>query len=177
VDFSELDEKIKTLTESMRVQQIAIDCYNENLGTYKHSQKRIDEITIELQEMKAALVKSERDLIAFESAEKQYYTDFENAINSEMPENVKVSLFKKNLSNDGYTDTFDIEFDGSVYAGNGYTIAFYIFLCNWFQTKFGKELPIFIDEAIILNELLYSNIKNTVILMRNDEQKTLKIIE
>jgi hypothetical protein len=177
VDFSEIDEKIKELNESLSLQQIAIDNYNELLGTYKHAQKRIEEISIELKALKSALIKHERYLIAFESAEKKYYTDFENAINSEMPENVKVSLFKKNLSNDGYSDTFDIEFDGSVYAGNGYTIAFYIFLCNWFQTKFEKYLPIFIDEAIILNESLYSNIKNTVILMRNDEQKTLKITE
>ena len=125
--------------------------------------------------MKAELIGLERNVIAFESAEKQYYTDFENKINSEMPENVKISLFKKNLSNDGYSDIFEIEFNGSIYAGNGYTIAFYIFLCNWFQTKFEKSLPIFIDEAIILNENLYSNVKNTVILMRNDEQKTLKI--
>jgi len=94
-----------------------------------------------------------------------------------MPENVKISLFKKNLSNDSYSDVFEIEFNGSIYAGNGHTIAFYIFQCNWFQIKFEKSLPIFIDEAIILNEALYSNVKNTVILMRNDEMKTLKITE
>ena len=94
-----------------------------------------------------------------------------------MPENVKVSLFKKNLSNDGYSECFEIEFNGSTYAGNGYTIAFYIFLCSWFQSKFGVDLPIFIDEAIILNESLYCNVKNAVILMRNDNYKSLKITE
>jgi hypothetical protein len=92
-----------------------------------------------------------------------------------MPENVRVSLFKKNISNDEYTECFEIEFNGSIYAGNGRTIAFYIFLCSWFQSKYGVTLPIFIDEAIILHKSLYSDVKNTVVLMRNDELKTLKI--
>jgi len=173
----EFDDKIHELAGAMTFQQMDIDNYNQKLGSFKHAQNRISEITVELQEMKSVLIGLERNLIAFEAAEKSYYTDFENKINSEMPENVKISLFKKNLSNDGYSDVFEIEFNGSVYAGNGYTIAFYIFLCNWFQTKFEKSLPIFIDEAIILNENLYCNVKNTVILMRNDEMKTLKITE
>ena len=151
--------------------------YNKRIGTYEHAQKRISEISAELQEMKSVLIGYERDLIAFESAEKRYYNDFEAKINSEMPENVKVFLFKKNLSNDGYSEVFDIEFNGSIYAGNGKTIAFYIFLCNWFQSKFGVDLPIFIDEAIILQEKLYSDVKNAVILMRNDNYSTLKITE
>ena len=173
----EFDDKIHELALLQSEQQNKIDENNHIVGAYLHAQNRISHISIELQEMKAVLIALERNLIAFEAAEKAYYTDFENKINSEMPENVKISLFKKNLSNDGYSDVFEIEFNGSVYAGNGYTIAFYIFLCNWFQTKFEKSLPIFIDEAIILNENLYSNIKNTVILMRNDEMKTLKITE
>ena len=173
----EIDDKIARIKLLNHSQQIAIDNFNRASGAYEHAQKRISEITSELQEMKKVLIGYERDLIAFEAAEKQYYTDFESKINSEMPEGVKVSLFKKNLSNDGYSEVFDIEFNGSTYAGNGYTIAFYIFLCNWFQSKFGVDLPIFIDEAIILNESLYCNVKNTVILMRNDEQKTLKITE
>ena len=173
----EIDGKISSLRNLDRSQQLAIDYYNELKGTFNYAQKRITEISEELQEMKKQLINYERDLIAFEAAEKQYYTDFENKINSEMPENVKVFLFKKNLSNDGYSEVFDIEFNGSIYAGNGKTIAFYIFLCNWFQSKFGVDLPIFIDEAIILQEKLYSDVKNTVVLMRNDEQKTLKITE
>ena len=171
----EFDDKIHELAGAMTFQQMDVNSYNKKLGAYQHAQKRISEITIELQELKAVLISLERNVIAFEAAEKKYYTDFENKINSEMPENVEISLFKKNLSNDSYSDVFEIEFNGSIYAGNGYTIAFYIFLCNWFQEKFEKSLPIFIDEAIILNEKLYCNIKNTVILMRNDEQKTLKI--
>ena len=173
----EFDDKISSLSTLQKEQQTQIDNFNELSGTYKHAQKRISEIAIELQELKSGLIKLERNVIAFEAAEKNYYTDFENKINSEMPENVKISLFKKNLSNDSYSDVFEIEFNGSIYAGNGHTIAFYIFQCNWFQIKFEKSLPIFIDEAIILNEALYSNVKNTVILMRNDEMKTLKITE
>ena len=173
----EIDDKIRLLQENDKTQQLAIDSYNELNGVYQHAQKRISEISAELQEMKKVLINYERDLIAFEAAEKQYYTDFEAKINSEMPKNVKVSLFKKNLSNDGYSEVFDIEFNGSVYAGNGYTIAFYIFLCSWFQSKFGVDLPIFIDEAIILQDKLYSDVKNAVILFRNDNYNTLKITE
>ena len=173
----EIDDKIARIKLLNHSQQIAIDNFNRASGAYDHAQKRISEISAELQEMKKVLINYERDLIAFEAAEKQYYTDFENKINSEMPENVKVFLFKKNLSNDGYSEVFDIEFNGSVYAGNGYTIAFYIFLCNWFQSKFGVDLPIFIDEAIILQDKLYSNVKNSVVLLRNDNYSTLKITE
>ena len=173
----EIDDKIARIKLLNHSQQIAIDNFNRASGAYEHAQKRISEISAELQEMKKILINYERDLIAFEAAEKQYYTDFENKINSEMPENVKVFLFKKNLSNDGYSEVFDIEFNGSVYAGNGYTIAFYIFLCSWFQSKFGVDLPIFIDEAIILQDKLYSNVKNSVILLRNDNYSTLKITE
>lgn len=173
----EIDDKIHELAGAMTFQQIDIDNYNKKLGAYNHAQKRITEISAELQEMKSVLIGYERDLIAFEAAEKRYYNDFEAKINSEMPENVKVFLFKKNLSNDGYSEVFDIEFNGSIYAGNGKTIAFYIFLCSWFQSKFGKDLPIFIDEAIILQDKLYSDVKNTVILMRNDNYSTLKITE
>lgn len=173
----EIDDKIARIKLLNNSQQIAIDNFNRCSGAYEHAQKRIVEISAELQEMKKVLINYERDLIAFEAAEKQYYTDFENKINSEMPENVKVFLFKKNLSNDGYSEVFEIEFNGSIYAGNGKTIAFYIFLCSWFQKKFGIDLPIFIDEAIILQEKLYSDVKNTVILMRNDNYNTLKITE
>lgn len=173
----EIDDKIEILTTHDKVQFIAISQYNKELGAYDHAQKRISEISAELQEMKKVLINYERDLIAFEAAEKAYYTDFENKINSEMPENVKVFLFKKNLLNDGYSEVFDIEFNGSIYAGNGKTIAFYIFLCSWFQSKFGVDLPIFIDEAIILQDKLYSNVKNSVVLFRNDNYSTLKITE
>jgi len=173
----EIDDKIDNLKLEIEYQQRQADKYNRDLGAYEHAQKRITEISAELQEMKSVLIGLERDLIAYEAAEKRYYNDFEAKINNEMPQNVKVSLFKKNLSNDGYSECFEIEFDGSIYAGNGKTISFYIFLCNWFQSKFGKNLPIFIDEAIILNEKLYSNTKNAVILMRNDNYSTLKITE
>lgn len=173
----EIDDKIIDLSQKQLSQQFAIDILNKNTGAYEHAQKRITEISAELQKMKSVLINYERDLIAFEAAEKRYYNDFEAKINSEMPENVKVYLFKKNLSNDDYSEVFDIEFNGSIYAGNGKTISFYIFLCSWFQSKFEKDLPIFIDEAIILNEQLYSDVRNTVILMRNDNCKTLKITE
>lgn len=173
----EIDDKLHILAGNFTMQQFEIDKYNKAVGSFEHAQKRISEISAELQEMKKVLINLERDLIDFEKAEKSYYNDFESKINSEMPENVKVFLFKKNLSNDGYSEVFDIEFNGSIYAGNGKTIAFYIYLCNWFQSKFEKSLPIFIDEAIILNENLYSNFKNTVILMRNDNFNTLKITE
>jgi len=176
-DYSEIDQKILALCELRRDQQNTVDAYNELNGAYIYAQNRIVVLTDELKQLKEALFAFERDLIKIEKAENDYYNDFENLINNEMPENIKVSLFKKNLSNDDYSECFEIEFNGSIYAGNGKTIAFYIWLCGWFQSKFGKDLPIFIDEAIILNEKLYSNIKNAVILMRNDECKTLKISE
>lgn len=176
-DYSEIDEKINGLIKLQNEQQLKIDSYNEANGAYLHAQKRIGELTDEIENQKKALYALERDLIKIKDAESQYNSDFENAINSEMPKNVKISLFKKNLSNDEYSEVFDIEFDGSIYAGNGKTISFYIFICGWFQSKFGKNLPIFIDEAIILNESLYNDVKNTVVLMRNDNCKTLKISE
>jgi DNA repair exonuclease SbcCD ATPase subunit len=176
-DYSEIDEQIKRIEALQENQQTLIDSYNELKGAYNYAAERIKELSKDLQEMKSALYTHERELIKIEAAENSYYSDFESLINSEMPENVRVSLFKKNLSNDDYTEVFDIEFNGSIYAGNGKTIAFYIWLCSWFQAKFEKNLPIFIDEAIILNEKLYSDVKNVVILMRNDECKTLKISE
>lgn len=176
-DYSEIDEQIKHIEASRENQQALIDSYNERKGAYSYATDRIKELSKDLQELKSALYGFERELIKIEDAENSYYSDFEAKINSEMPENVHVLLFKKNLSNDDYSECFEIEFDGSVYAGNGKTIAFYIWLCSWFQTKFGKDLPIFIDEAIILNESLYCDVKNTVVLMRNDNCKTLKITE
>lgn len=176
-DYSEIDEQIKHIEASRENQQALIDSYNERKGAYNYATDRIKELSKDLQELKSALYGFERELIKIEDAENSYYSDFEAKINSEMPENVHVLLFKKNLSNDDYSECFEIEFDGSVYAGNGKTIAFYIWLCSWFQTKFGKDLPIFIDEAIILNESLYCDVKNTVVLMRNDNCKTLKITE
>lgn len=176
-DYSEIDEQIKHIEASRENQQALIDSYNERKGAYSYATDRIKELSKDLQELKSALYGFERELIKIEDAENRYYSDFEAKINSEMPENVHVLLFKKNLSNDDYSECFEIEFDGSVYAGNGKTIAFYIWLCSWFQTKFGKDLPIFIDEAIILNESLYCDVKNTVVLMRNDNCKTLKITE
>ena len=176
-DYSEIDSKIENLEILQKEQQAEIDIYNKNLGAYSHAKTRIAEISEELKLLKSALIASERDLIAFEAAEKRYYNDFEAKINAEMPENIKISLFRQNLSNDGFSEVFDIEFNGSIYAGNGKTIAFYIWLCGWFQSKFGKDLPIFIDEAIILNEKLYSDVKNALILMRNDNYSTLKITE
>lgn len=174
-DYSEIDEQIKHIEASRENQQALIDSYNERKGAYNYATDRIKELSKDLQELKSALYAHERELIKIEAAENSYYSDFENMINSEMPENVRVSLFKKNLSNDDYSECFEIEFNGSIYAGNGKTIAFYIWLCSWFQTKFNKNLPIFIDEAIILNEKLYSDVKNVVILMRNDECKQFKI--
>lgn len=176
-DYSEIDEQIKHTEVLRENQQAFIDSYNERNGAYIYAKKRISELTNDLEQMKQALYASERELIKIEAAENSYYSDFENMINAEMPENVRVSLFKKNLSNDDYAEVFEIEFNGSIYAGNGKTIAFYIWLCSWFQTKFEKNLPIFIDEAIILNEKLYSDVKNVVILMRNDECRQLKISE
>jgi hypothetical protein len=176
-DYSEIDFKIREIELKAREQQLNIDAYNKASGSFEYAKERIKVLSDDLQKMKESLYASERELIKIEKAENDYYNDFENLINAEMPENVKVSLFKKNLSNDDFTEVFEIEFNGSIYAGNGKTIAFYIWLCSWFQAKFEKSLPIFIDEAIILNEKLYSDVKNTVILMRNDECKTLKITE
>jgi hypothetical protein len=176
-DYSEIDKKIEAYRLANIAQQNHIDNYNERNGAFIYAQNRIVVLSSELDQLKQALFGFERELIKIEDAENRYYTDFENLINAEMPENVRVSLFKKNLSNDDYSEVFEIEFNGSVYAGNGKTIAFYIWLCSWFQSKFEKSLPIFIDEAIILNESLYSDVENTVILMRNDNCKTLKISE
>jgi len=176
-DYSEIDGKIAGFEALKKEQQYLINTYNELNGAYIYAQNRIVILTDELKQLKEALYGFERELVKIEKAENDYYNDFESLINAEMPENIKVSLFKKNLSNDDYSECFEIEFDGSIYAGNGKTIAFYIWLCSWFQSKFGKDLPIFIDEAIILNEKLYSDVKNTVILMRNDEYKTLNISE
>lgn len=174
-DYSEIDIQIAAFEELQKEHQTNIDRYNELNGAYIYAQSRIVVLTDELKQLKEALYSFERELVKIEKAENDYYNDFENLINAEMPENIKVSLFKKNLSNDDYSECFEIEFNGSIYAGNGKTIAFYIWLCAWFQSKFGKDLPIFIDEAIILNEKLYTDVKNTVILMRNDNLKTLKI--
>jgi len=174
-DYSEIDDQIEQIESYNTCQQNQIDGYNELNGAYIYAQNRTVVLSNDLKLMKEALYASERELIKIEKAENDYYNDFENLINAEMPENVRVSLFKKNLSNDDRSDVFEIEFDGSIYAGNGKTISFYIWLCSWFQSKFEKDLPIFIDEAIILNEKLYTDVKNTVILMRNDECKTLKI--
>ena len=174
-DYSEIDEKIGNLLIEDNEQQTMINAYNKALGSFEYARQRIGELSDELHKLKQALYSSERELIKIKDAENRYYSDFESLINNEMPENIRVSLFKKNLSNDEYSECFEIEFNGSIYAGNGKTIAFYIWLCNWFQNKLGKDLPIFIDEAIILNESLYCDMKNTVILMRNDECKTLKI--
>jgi hypothetical protein len=174
-NYEEIDTKINDIEGLQKVQQSISDNYSEQIGAFKYAKERISILSTDLQKLKEVLYASERELIKIEKAENDYYNDFENLINAEMPENIKVSLFKKNLSNDDRSEVFEIEFNGSVYAGNGKTIAFYIWLCSWFQTKFGKNLPIFIDEAIILNQSLYSDVKNTVILMRNDECKTLKI--
>jgi hypothetical protein len=176
-DYSEIDTLIFAVKFNMNDQQLWIDKFNELNGAYIYAQNRTVILTDELKHLKEALYGFERELIKIEKAESDYYNDFESLINAEMPENIKVSLFKKNLSNDDRSEVFEIEFNGSIYAGNGKTIAFYIWLCSWFQSKFVKDLPIFIDEAIILNEKLYSDVKNTVILMRNDECKTLKISE
>jgi chromosome segregation ATPase len=176
-DYSEIDNQILEIVAKRKVQQEEVDGFNELQGAYNYAQNRITILSADLEQMKQALYSSEREMIKIEDAENRYYSDFESLINAEMPENVHVSLFKKNLSNDDYSECFEIEFNGSIYAGNGKTIAFYIWLCSWFQSKFEKDLPIFIDEAIILNESLYSDVKNTVILMRNDECKTLKITE
>lgn len=174
-DYSEFDEQIRKIELLNNAQQVHVKAYNELNGAWIYAKNRIVELTDELQKQKQALYYGERELIKIKDAENRYYNDFESLINSEMPENIKVNLFKKNLSNDDYSEVFEIEFNGSIYAGNGKTIAFYIWLCSWFQFKFGKDLPIFIDEAIILNESLYREVKNTVILMRNDECKQLKI--
>lgn len=176
-DYSEIDNQILEIVAKRKAQQEEVDGFNELQGAYNYAQNRIKILSADLEQMKQALYSSEREMIKIEDAENRYYSDFESLINAEMPENVHVSLFKKNLSNDDYSECFEIEFNGSIYAGNGKTIAFYIWLCSWFQSKFEKDLPIFIDEAIILNESLYSDVKNTVILMRNDECKTLKITE
>jgi hypothetical protein len=177
LDYSEIDEKVLALCKLRRDQQNIIDNYNELNGSWIYAQNRITVLTDELKQLKEALFAFERELIKIEKAENDYYNDFENLINNEMPENIKVSLFKKNLSNDDYSECFEIEFNGSIYAGNGRAVSFYIWLCSWFQSKFSKDLPIFIDEAIILNKKLYSDVKNTVVLMRNDDCKTLKISE
>src|SRR5574344_1352338 len=176
-DYSEIDNQILEIVAKRKVQQEVIDDFNELQGAYNYAQNRIKILSSDLEQMKQALYLLEREMIKIEDAENRYYSDFERLINAEMPENVHVSLFNKNLSNGDYSECFEIEFNGSIYAGNGKTIAFYIWLCSWFQSKFEKDLPIFIDEAIILNESLYSDVKNTVILMRNDECKTLKITE
>ncbi len=176
-DYSEFDAKISELTEKKNAQQKAVDAFNNMQGAYNYAQNRSVVLKNELEQMRQALYGHEREMIKIEAAENKYYSDFEALINNEMPENVHVSLFKKNISNDERSDVFEIEFNGSIYAGNGKTIAFYIWLCSWFQFKFGKDLPIFIDEAIILNESLYSDVKNAVVLMRNDNCKILKITE
>lgn len=175
--YSEIDQQIRSIEYEKKIQQSYVDDYNKSNGTWVYAQNRIVVLSDELKQLKEVLYSFERELIRIEKAETDYYNDFENLINAEMPENIKVSLFKKNLSNDDYSECFEIELNGSIYAGNGKTIAFYIWLCGWFQSKFSKDLPTFIDEAIMLNQSLYSDVKNTVILMRNDECKTLKIHE
>ena len=84
-------------------------------------------------------------------------------------------MFSQNLSNDGVTECCDTTFEGVPYndLNNAARINIGLDIINTLSKQFGVSLPVFVDNAESVNELL--PIDSQLIELQVTEDETLKV--
>ena len=89
----------------------------------------------------------EKEVIAWESADKRYRDELTEKANEMLPEGMKLSLFRPLITGDGYVSEFAITYDSKRYKNTALEIWGDYQLTRVLQKGFGVNLPIFIDDV------------------------------
>lgn len=122
-ELADLEASIATLTAHGEKHRADLAAMQESLVT----------LTAEVERLKAERL--------------QYYHDLEEKINEILPADITVSLFRKNISNDDFSECCDLCFRGSTAMSGAESLVFRATLSQALQRAAGVELPIIIDEA------------------------------
>jgi len=182
VDNSEIESEILKLeTEKENNRQLFLN-FTKLLAVYNNAKKEITRLQEEKNALLTTLVDFEQNYIIEKQKEFEHYQIIENQINSELSQfGVKFKLYRKLISTDDFKADFSIVLNDRDFNSNGEAFIQKIALCQFFQKTKGIILPIFCDEAAILDEYNLEKLiaifeQNKNIILLENSTKELAII-
>lgn len=171
-DFSEIDAEIENVKNTIEVLEVEQKKRTEYDAQKNLLEKMISENSLLISKLQKELFEAEKNLLDEKSRKVEFYETAERELNEILPEGVSVKLFKKNISNDDISDTFEISYNNSPYNSGAYEILNITRLIKSFQDKLNVNLPIFIDEfANVVNEDIINQLpENSVIILPKENQ-------
>ena len=154
IDSSKEDAKIKEIVNKISELQIKLNelqtqkkRFDEICGIRENAEKRIKELSEEIISLEKSLVVAEREQIGVENQEVEYFRTLENNINSILPSGVTVSLFKENVSKDGFKFDFELNFNNKLDFSTSEEMEQFIPFLQFLHKTLGIiDIPICVDE-------------------------------
>lgn len=154
IDNSKEDTKIKEIVNKISELQIKLNelqtqkkRFDEICGIRENAEKRIKELSGEIIALEKSLVVAEREQIEVENQEVEYFRTLENNINSILPTGATVSLFKENVSKDGFKFDFELNFNNKLDFSTSEEMEQFIPFLQFLHKILGIiDIPICVDE-------------------------------
>ena len=141
------DNKMWSLKAQLTDYEAKQKVYDEVFGHRKGLADSIEKLSQTNSELTMKRVDYERELIAWESADKRYRDELTEKANEMLPEGMRLSLFRPLITGDGYVSEFAITYDSKRYKNTALQIWGDYQLTKVLQKGFGVNLPIFIDDV------------------------------
>ena len=154
MDVTDLQDQHRALTNLIAMKEgdlSAIRRKERELADLEASIKTITELNAnhreELTAMQDLLVDLTAEVESLKAERLQYYHMLEARINEILPDDITVSLFRQNISNDDFTECCELSLRGSTAMSGAESLVFRATISQALQRAAGVELPIIIDEA------------------------------
>lgn len=146
-EASSTDDKIADLKVKLADFEAKQKVYNEVSGHRKGLADSIEKLSQTNSDLTIKRIAYEKEVIAWESADKRYRDVLTEKANEMLPEGMKLSLFRPLITGDGYVSEFAITYDSKRYKNTALQIWGDFQLTKVLQKGFGVHLPIFIDDV------------------------------
>ena len=154
VDVTDKKNKLRALNELITMKDGDLKSMKAKEREVADIDAAIETLKINADANKATLADMRTDLITItanvenlKAARRAYYENLEKTINSILPADITVALFRHNISNDDFTECCDLYFRGKSTMSGAESLVFRATLSQALQRVAGVELPIIIDEA------------------------------
>ena len=169
VDVTDKKNKLRSLNELITMKETDLKFLKEKEREVADIDAAIETLKINADANKATLAGMRTDLISItanvemlKASRRAYYENLEKTINSILPADITVALFRENISNSDVTECCDLYFRGKSTMSGAETLVFKAILSQVLQRAAGVELPIIIDEAAnVVNDDLLSELSAT----------------
>lgn len=175
--IDEIDKEIEKLQTILNDLLIEKKQFDEVEGIKKNAKSRIETLSNEIKTMEEALINAEKIQIDIEQQEIDYFTNLQNKINNILPKPAEVSLFKNNVSKEGFKFDFELSFNNKLDFSTSEEMEQFIPFLQFLHKELNiVDVPICVDEFSVFTGDI-KNFGNLILCVADKNVKELQIIK